>query len=1003
MAPIYPIPTGRTSDTLVSRRLLGQLQAEQKRLLQVEQQLATGQRIQLPSEDASSATRAVSLQRMLETKIQMRTNLATGQSFLDATDTALSSVAGLLTNARGLALRAADSTTSDLERDALALEIQATIRQLLDTGNRAFRGRYLFAGSPATTRPFEPVGAFVQYTGNNTALRTYATVDQLFETNVPGQDLFGAVSREVQGIDLNPVLTPETRLADLREGQGVRLGSLLVSDGISTSTVSLAGAETLADVVRLLESHPPAGRALDVSIDAQGLRVELDAAGGGNLTIRDEQGGTTAAELGILRPAGGGTGPIIGADLHPVLQLTTPLKDILGARATAVVRSTGSDNDVVLTARSRGSAGNDVTVQYVDHNLFTAVPGLRAGNEYAELDSSARAAQAAVRLSGLGNDLLIRATQTGTQGNNVAIQLDASQNLGDAAQVTYDAGTRTLTLAVDDTNETQLATLVAAINASGTFTAQPDSSRGETYHPAAPVLALDAGLVGNTGNSGGAAHTIYVYIEVGVTTAQQVVTALQANSDIAALFDAHVATQDATSAVLAGSRPVTVDATAVTRGGAGIEWDQESGLQIRNGGQTYVVDLQPAETVEDLLNLVNGAGAGVLAEINAARNGINLRSRLSGTDLTIGEHGGSTATDLGLRSLTENTRLDTLNYLQGVHAAAGTDFTIQRRDGTILAVDVSAARSVGDVLDLINQHPDNQDPATAVTARLAAFGNGIELVDDNATGTYELEVRRELVSQAAWDLGLIPRGDEMAGASPAGVASAAVAFAPPQELNTALAFLAQHGGTRWNGVGVEFRDTLVGDVAVATFDAGANRLIIDMADGQTTANTVIAAVAAEGTLRAELDRSTDPTNDGSGVIVAPLGMAATLAGGTPASLQGADANPIETRGVFNSLIRLQQAIAEFDVTALERIVAMLDEDFDRLNFGRAELGAKGQSLDALAERNDDEQVELKALLSREVDVDMAEAASALLARQAAYEASLRAMASMFRLSLLDFV
>ena len=44
MAGIYPIPTGRSSDALLTHRLMFQLQAEQKRLMQVEQQLSTGRR-----------------------------------------------------------------------------------------------------------------------------------------------------------------------------------------------------------------------------------------------------------------------------------------------------------------------------------------------------------------------------------------------------------------------------------------------------------------------------------------------------------------------------------------------------------------------------------------------------------------------------------------------------------------------------------------------------------------------------------------------------------------------------------------------------------------------------------------------------------------------------------------------------------------------------------------------------------------------------------------------
>lgn len=99
---VYPIPVGRSSDALLTRRLLTQMQAEQKRLLQVEQQLGTGRRIQLSSEDPSSAGRAVTLQRMLEYKVQLQTNLSAGQSFLGATDTALGSVSNLLSEAARL-------------------------------------------------------------------------------------------------------------------------------------------------------------------------------------------------------------------------------------------------------------------------------------------------------------------------------------------------------------------------------------------------------------------------------------------------------------------------------------------------------------------------------------------------------------------------------------------------------------------------------------------------------------------------------------------------------------------------------------------------------------------------------------------------------------------------------------------------------------------------------------------------------------------------------------
>ena len=83
----------------------------------------------------------------------------------------------------------------------------------------------------------------------------------LFPTNVSGHDAFGALSAEVQGqADLNPVLTLDTRVDDLNGGAGVTPGSFAISDGNSISVIDINGAETVRDIVELIESHPPEGR-----------------------------------------------------------------------------------------------------------------------------------------------------------------------------------------------------------------------------------------------------------------------------------------------------------------------------------------------------------------------------------------------------------------------------------------------------------------------------------------------------------------------------------------------------------------------------------------------------------------------------------------------------------------------------------------------------------------------------------------------------------------------
>jgi flagellin-like hook-associated protein FlgL len=61
----------------------------------------------------------------------------------------------------------------------VAQEVDRAIQQLLDTGNQTFRGRYLFAGSKITQAPFSLLDGLVQYTGNETALKSYSDIDTL--------------------------------------------------------------------------------------------------------------------------------------------------------------------------------------------------------------------------------------------------------------------------------------------------------------------------------------------------------------------------------------------------------------------------------------------------------------------------------------------------------------------------------------------------------------------------------------------------------------------------------------------------------------------------------------------------------------------------------------------------------------------------------------------------------------------------------------------------------
>ena len=84
---------------------------------------------------------------------------------------------------------------------------------------------------------------------------------------------------------------------------------------------------------------------------------------------------------------------------------------------------------------------------------------------------------------------------------------------------------------------------------------------------------------------------------------------------------------------------------------------------------------------------------------------------------------------------------------------------------------------------------------------------------------------------------------------------------------------------------------------------------------------------------------------------------ATLTG-TTYTLIGKDPNPQEVKGVFNSLIRLREAIVAKDTTAVARAVELVDLDLSRLSLSRGALGVQQQRIDDLQSLQQDNQIEM---------------------------------------------
>ena len=164
---------------------------------------------------------------------------------------------------------------------------------------------------------------------------------------------------------------------------------------------------------------------------------------------------------------------------------------------------------------------------------------------------------------------------------------------------------------------------------------------------------------------------------------------------------------------------------------------------------TATVDLSSAETLGEIVDLLNTSGTNIVASINEAGSGILLNDSVGGAgNLIVSNNidGLLTADALGItvdaaqdsidsrslnrQTLSEATLLSSLNGGEGITAS---DITITDSNGVSDSIDLnssgSEAETIGDVIDAINA-----SVKLGVTARINDTGDGILLVNSAQGG-----------------------------------------------------------------------------------------------------------------------------------------------------------------------------------------------------------------------------------------------------------------------------
>src|SRR5450631_2613830 len=133
--------------------LLTALQRLQQQTNTSNLELATGSKINTPSDDPAGAAQLVQINALSGQVDSYQRSLSSITGQLSTADSTLSSVVTALQRAISLGVQGANGTLSDADRADVAAELTGIRSQLVNLANTTYQGQSIFAGT-ATTQPF---------------------------------------------------------------------------------------------------------------------------------------------------------------------------------------------------------------------------------------------------------------------------------------------------------------------------------------------------------------------------------------------------------------------------------------------------------------------------------------------------------------------------------------------------------------------------------------------------------------------------------------------------------------------------------------------------------------------------------------------------------------------------------------------------------------------------------------------------------------------------------
>jgi len=187
------------SSLALAQTLTDQLTTQETNIAQLQQQLATGQALNKPSDNPAAVTQVLALSSQASQLTAWQSNAGTATSWLGTANGTANSVLESMQSAQSLLLQSLNQGAQDpTTYQAIGDQLQGVVSNLISLSNTQYVGRPIFAGTSASPQAYDANG---NYLGNEdvptVVIGPGSGVGQTVGVSVPGTSMFGTGASNV--------------------------------------------------------------------------------------------------------------------------------------------------------------------------------------------------------------------------------------------------------------------------------------------------------------------------------------------------------------------------------------------------------------------------------------------------------------------------------------------------------------------------------------------------------------------------------------------------------------------------------------------------------------------------------------------------------------------------------------------------------------------------------------------------------------------------------------